>query len=129
MFNTTIVQKALKHTWASGTKKRWSPDNTTNGESSLTSQLIYDIFGGEILKTHQANGWHFYNRIDGECLDFATSEMEKSAEDKYMENLPSAPNETYNYFEQEEYSTFFNRFIRAFEEAVGLKKFSPGMTV
>ncbi len=129
MFNRTVVQKALKRTWASGTNKAWTPDNTANGESSLTSRLIYDIFGGEILKTHQTNGWHFYNRIDGECLDFSTSEMEKSAEDNYMENLPSTPDETYNYFEQEEYSTFFIRFIRAFEEAVGLSKYKPVIVV
>jgi hypothetical protein len=90
--------------------------------SSVISRLIYDIFGGEIRKFRKKNGWHFYNRINGEPIDFTLSEMVQSAGDNHFEDLPSTPDETDNYFTQEDYSTFFIRFIRTFEEAVGLKK-------
>ena len=73
-------------------------------------------------------GWHFYNRINGERIDFTRSEKSKSTEDNRFEDIPSTPDETYNYFEQEEYSTFFVRFVRAFEEAIGLEKYRPGYT-
>ncbi|MCK7537182.1 MAG: hypothetical protein MZV63_42560 [Marinilabiliales bacterium] len=33
------------------------------------SVLINEVFGGEILKRHNGRGWHFYNRVNGECVD------------------------------------------------------------
>jgi hypothetical protein len=111
MFIRVVVEKALKNSVPLESRTGW----TSNNQSSVISKLIYDIFGGEILKTHKKKGWHFYNRIDGKRLDFARSEIRKSWEEKHFEDLPSSPEEINNYFEQEEYSTFFVRFIRAFE--------------
>jgi hypothetical protein len=125
MVNRTIVQKALKHSQTLNEDPGWVLNSSADDQSSVISQLIYDIFGGEILKTHKKNGWHFYNRIDGERIDFTRSKIGKLYEDNRFEDLPSTPDETHNYFEQEEYSTFFIRFIRAFEEAIGLKKYRP----
>jgi hypothetical protein len=51
--------------------------------------------------------------------------MGKSSEDNRFEDIPSTPDETYNYFQEEDYSTYFMRFVRAFEEAVGLDKYQP----
>lgn len=65
---------------------------------------------------------------DGERIDFSEPEMGKSTEVNHFEDIPSTPDETYNYFEQEEYATFFMRFIWAFEEAVGLDKYKPAYT-
>ena len=48
--------------------------------------------------------------------------MGKSIEDNRFEDLPSTPGETYNYFEEDDYSSFYIKFIRAYEEAVGLRK-------
>ena len=62
----------------------------------------------------------FYNRINGERIDFRRSEISKSSEASLFEDLPSTPDETYKYVEQEEYATFFIRFIWAFEEVIGL---------
>ena len=45
----------------------------------------------------------------------------------HFEDLPSNPDETHNYFIQEDYLSLFNRFIRAFEEAVGLDKQRHGI--
>ena len=125
MFNKLAVQKALKRSWSLDTNPGWTPDNPSDGLGSITSQLIHDIFGGEILKTRKKKGWHFYNRINGERMDFTISEMDKSSGDNRFEDIPSTPDETYNYFQQDDYSTYFTRFIRVFEEAVGLEKYQP----
>ena len=123
MFNRKVVQKALKQTWALDNYPSSKTNKPADGQSSIISRLIYDIFGGEILKTRMKKNWHFYNRIDGKCIDFTGSEMVKFYEDNRFGDIPTTPDETYNYFDQEDYSTFFIRFIRLFEEAVGLKKY------
>jgi len=130
MFNKLAVQKALKRSWSLDTNPGWTPDNPSDGLGSITSQLIHDIFGGEILKTRKKKGWHFYNRVDGEYIDFTKSKIDNSSEDKdnRFEDLPSTPDETQNYFEQEDYSTLFMRFIWAYEEVIGLNKYKYRVT-
>jgi hypothetical protein len=125
MFKKRIVQTALKSTFGLDINPGLIPDNPVVDQSSVISLLIYDIFGGEILKTHYKRGWHFYNRINGKRIDFTRSKTSKSSGAKRLEDIPSTPDETYNYFEKEDYSTFFIKFIRTFEEAVGLKKYRP----
>lgn len=102
------------------------PETSYDDHDSIISLLIHDIFGGEILKTKRRRGWHFYNRIDGLRIDFTRSEMDKSMKEKKFEDIPASPDETYSYFEEEQYSTFLMKFIRAFEEAVGLDRYKPG---
>jgi hypothetical protein len=125
MFNKKIVQEALNRTWILDNNPGLTPEAPTGGQDTVVSFLIYDIFGGEILKTHKKKGWHFYNRINGERIDFTCLETNRSAEDSQFEDLPSTPDETHIYFEQVDYSTFFTRFIRAFEETVGLEEHQP----
>lgn len=128
MFNRVVVQEALKRTWVLDNNPGLTPKNSVDGQDSVNSLLIHDIFGGDILKTHNRKGWHFYNRIDGERVDFTGSEMGKTVKDNRFEDIPSTPDETHNYFSQEDYSTFFMRFVRVFEEAVGLEKYKPEYT-
>lgn len=127
MFNRLVVHEALKRSRASDNNPVLVRKNHENGQDSETSLLIHDIFGGEILKTHNKKGWHFYNRIDGERIDFTKSEIDNSSMDNQFEDIPATPDETSNYFEQEEYANFFMRFIWAFEEAVGLEKIRPDL--
>jgi hypothetical protein len=126
MFNRKVVQKALKKTL--DRNPGCNPDKPEDCQSSMISRLIYDIFGGDILKTRNKNGWHFYNRINGKHFDFTGSKFIKPSEDNRFEELHSTPDETFDYFAQEDYSTFFLRFIRAFEEAIGLEKYQPSVT-
>jgi len=123
MVNRKIVQQALKQAWKSVDSLGFTRGNQTDSRSGIISQLIYDIFGGEILKTHEKRGWHFYNRIEGERIDFTISEMSKFSIYNNAEDILSTPEEVHNYFEQENYLTFYMRFINAFEEIVGLKKY------
>jgi len=125
MFDRMVVQEALERSWQSDNKPGRITNNPVNGQDSVISLLVHDIFGGEILKTHNKKGWHFYNRINGERIDFTRSETAKSSGAYHFEDIPSTSDETFNYFQQEDYSTFLMRFIRAFEEAVGLEKYRP----
>lgn len=123
MVKRKIVQEALKQTWRSVDSTGFIQGNQPDSKSGIISQLIYDIFGGEILKTHEKRGWHFYNRINGERIDFTISEMSKFSIYNNAEDIISSPEEVHNYFEQENYFTFYMRFISAFEEIVGLNKY------
>jgi hypothetical protein len=114
MFDLMIVHEALKNSW--------TPDVPAEKQDSLISLLIHDIFGAEILKTKRRRGWHYYNRIEGQRIDLARPEINNSVKANKFEDNPATPDETYRYFEQEEYSSFLFRFINAFEEAVGLQK-------
>jgi len=118
MFNLMVVHEALR--------KIRTSDVPKSDLDSLISMLIHDIFGGEILKTKRKSGWHFYNRVDGLRVDFTRSEMCKSDNENHFEDIPATPDETYCYYEQEEYSKFLLRFIRAFEESVGLDRSHAG---
>jgi hypothetical protein len=124
MFNRLFVQDALRKsrildesTMVMNTKK------FKNGLDRELSLLIHDIFGGEILKTHARKGWHFYNKIDGERIDFTSVDTGKATEEYSFEDIPSTRDETNKDFEQVDYSTLFMRFVRAFEETVGLDKY------
>ena len=115
------VQRALNHAWKFNKSPELTPDKTAINKSSVISQLIFDIFGGEILKTHKRRGWHFYNRINGERIDFTKPEEKVISPDELFEDIPASMNEIHNFFEQEQYLPFYMRFIREFEETVGLE--------
>lgn len=125
MFDKKVVQEALKRSWALDNNPDLKAEDHADDQDSVVSLLIHDIFGGEILKTHKKKGWHFYNRVNGERMDFTVSEMDKSSGDNLFEDIPSTPDETYNYLQPEDYSNYFMKFVRAFEEAVGLEKYQP----
>ena len=127
MFNRIVVYEALNRSLLRDDGGN-APVSTEPGQDSLVSQLIHDIFGGEILKTRLKKGWHFYNRIEGSRIDFTIPDINKSSDDIQFEDIPASPDETRYYFEDDDYSTFLMRFISAFEEAVGLDKYRQGLT-
>jgi hypothetical protein len=45
------------------------------GQCNVTSLLVQDLCGGEILKTEAPGGWHFYDRVDGERHDLNASQF------------------------------------------------------
>lgn len=124
MFNRLFVQEALRKSRIldEGDKELNSKKFRNDLDREITL-LIHDIFGGEILKTHEKKGWHFYNKIDGERIDFMSSEKQEGRDDNHFEDIPSTRDETNKFFEQIDYVTLFMRFVRAFEETVGLNKY------
>lgn len=71
------ILAALYHSWSIVTAAQWSSDNPARGQCNVTALLVHDMFGGDIHKTPQADGEHFYNRIDGERFDFTSSQFEQ----------------------------------------------------
>jgi hypothetical protein len=96
---------------------------TSERQDIEISVIINDIFGGEILKARDSKGRHFYNRINGERIDISAKEICNSADVISMKDIRSSDSDTTYYFKQEDYSDFFLRFVRAFEETVGLDNY------
>ncbi len=129
MLDKRVVQESLRRICEMDLIPGRTPGNKESNQDNLTSLLIHDIFGGEILKTRKKSGWHFYNRVDGERLDFTSSEICNLPAEICFEDLPSSPEETCNSFEKEDYSTFFMRFVFVFEETIGLTRNRPGFII
>jgi len=129
MFNKMIVYKALKKSLSSDSDPRVRTVSSASGQDGLISLLIHDVFGGEILKTHAKKYWHFYNRIEGERVDFTGTKANKIDELSKFEDIPSTPDETYSFIDQADYTTFFTKFVMAFEDAIGLEKYQSGYSI
>lgn len=123
MINRRVIQTAMKRARRLENNPGLNLVKSSVEQSSVISQLIFDIFGGEILKTHKRKSWHFYNRVDGERIDFTKSEIKKVNQDNHFEDIPVSIDEIHNYYEQEQYLPFYMMFIREFEETVGLEDY------
>jgi hypothetical protein len=58
--------------WSLASARQWTAENPAAGQCNVTALLIYDLFGGALLKTPLPEGDHFYNRIGGcryDCTD------------------------------------------------------------
>ncbi len=125
-FNKSVVQKVLRRCWASDEYSGRKHFNPAKGQDSIISLLIHDIFGGDILKTQKKKCWHFYNRINGERIDFISKiPRAEKCEKNCFEDIPSTPEEAKTYFAKEDYLDFLMKFVKAFEEVIGLKKYIP----
>ncbi len=122
MFKKMFVRTALKKIWARDKNQDKTLQTKEYHKDSINSRLIQDIFGGEILKTPLKNDWYFYNRINGERIDFSKYNSKKLSYINSFEDLPSSPDETFNYVAREDYSNLYMKFIAAYESAVGLIK-------
>lgn len=127
MINRAIIERALRCILDQDKLSDLPPDCNENPWSCEIAMMIFDIFGGEILKTHHKNDWHFYNRINSSRIDLTKIEKDESLSPIVFEDIPSSPEEIHNYFDKEDYLTLLMRFVRAFEEAVGLKKYRSGL--
>ena len=74
-FDETVIRKALRDAWSPETAVQWTPDNPASGQCNVTAAVIFDLFGGEILRTRLADVWHYYNRIEGRRIDFTDSQF------------------------------------------------------
>jgi hypothetical protein len=127
--NEVIVRKALKQSLTVNSSRKLDLKHKSEGEDKLISLLIHDVFGGEILKTQTKKYWHFYNRIDGERVDFSGKTSQESFYNNIFEDIPATTDDTFNYVDPADYSTFFMRFVRVFEEAIGLEKYQSDYSI
>lgn len=73
------IRCALESSWSKKTSYCFSSTAAPSyGQCAPTAIVIYETFGGEILKTDgwPPNGRHFYNRIGGTRYDFTADQFE-----------------------------------------------------
>lgn len=57
-------------------RERWSPENPTLGQCSVTAFLVQDLFGGEVRGVpREAGGFHCFNVIDGRTFDLTSEQF------------------------------------------------------
>ena len=65
----------LRMCWSIETDPQWLPENPARGQCNVTSLVVHDLCGGQILKTEVPGGWHFYNCVDGKRYDLTASQF------------------------------------------------------
>ena len=76
--NPIDLYRQLKNLWSAETASPstgWSPDNPAKNHCSVTSLIVQDHFGGQIVSTKTIGGTHFYNVIDGRRWDLTVSQF------------------------------------------------------
>ena len=68
--------QVLQHAWSLASSTKWTQANPASGQCGVTALVAQDVLGGDILKTKYGDIWHFYNRIEGEVIDFTKSQFE-----------------------------------------------------
>ncbi len=122
-FDWAIVREALRRAMPPAEKPSGRTGLSDKIRDVEISVLLNDVFGGEILRTPKGKGWHFYNRINDECVDLAGQVFNDSYDYSVHGKNTDSPADTSGYFEQNDYTKFFLRFVIAFEETVGLGKY------
>lgn len=57
-------------------RDRWSPENKTMGQCSVTAFLIQDIFGGTVYGIPRSGGnFHCFNEVDGHVFDLTSEQF------------------------------------------------------
>ena len=56
--------------------ERWTPDRPSVGQCAVTSMLVFDRFGGDILRTVNQGAPHYWNRIDGLEVDLTRDQFD-----------------------------------------------------
>lgn len=90
-FDPDDVQRTLRKAWSLATARQWTAGNPAAGQCNVTSMLIHELFGGDLLKTPLPTGDHFYNRIEGKRYGFTASQFDRPI--AYMD-LPANRTET-----------------------------------
>jgi hypothetical protein len=81
--NESFLEKALQSSWGSKTSSepfKWTKENKTLGQCAVTSLIIQDYLGGEIVWANAKlpDGReisHYFNNIDGVEKDFTRKQF------------------------------------------------------
>ena len=99
--------------WSIHSSSKWTLANPARGQCGVTSLVVYDFFGGDILKTRTPEGWHYYNRIGNKSVDFTQSQF--ALNPIYLDIL-SNREEAFSDTNMEQYSYLKNRIIQYTKE-------------
>jgi hypothetical protein len=101
MLGIEFILKALQNSWSINSSSKWSKENPAMGQCGVTALVVHDQVGGEILKTKLADGWHFYNFIDGKRYDLTASQFQE--EILYID-VPSSRDEAFSDTNEKQYT-------------------------
>ncbi|MCA8933264.1 MAG: hypothetical protein KDA49_12390, partial [Rhodospirillaceae bacterium] len=71
----TAIRRALHGAWSRQTAAQWLPQNPARGQCNVTAAVIFDLLGGQILRTRLGDAWHYYNRFGDLRIDFTDSQF------------------------------------------------------
>ncbi len=77
-----------KDTCAPRMQDRWTSDNKTLGQCSITAFLVQDIFGGDVYGVRLDDGnYHCYNIVNGIKFDLTSEQFDHELiyDDKYKQ--------------------------------------------
>ncbi len=77
VFDSNAIQEKLRKSWSLATSSKWTMQNPAAGQCNVTSLLVHELFGGELLRTPLVQGDHFYNRIGGVRYDFTEGQFDQ----------------------------------------------------
>ncbi|WP_034681040.1 YunG family protein [Caldalkalibacillus mannanilyticus] len=96
-----MILSLLKQAWSSKSSTKWTKENPAKGQCGVTSLVVHDYLGGDILKTPVKDGWHYYNKTkDGEIIDLTQSQFDVEPE---YQHLLSSREEAYSDTNEEQY--------------------------
>lgn len=80
------LQTALVESWSPQSGTKWTADNPAKGQCGVTALVVHDLWGGDLRKTNVPEGWHYYNKINGDRYDFTDSQFSHAID---YEDIPS----------------------------------------
>jgi hypothetical protein len=114
-FEPEQVSSALRQSWSRATARQWTEENPAAGQCNVTSLLVHELFGGELLKTRLPEGDHFYNRIDGVRFDFTEGQFDRSI---FYNDEPITRDDAKRGVTPAELATLRAAFLRLFQRDV-----------
>lgn len=108
-----------KETCAPRLQDKWSIDNKTLGQCSVTAFLCQDIFGGDVYATKTANGIHCYNVVDNIVFDLTSEQFKDLAKNlDYNEMIFQKRSDDHHFKKEEKYQRYLN-LKKRLKEAAG----------
>lgn len=118
------IKTALRKSWSRDTCMIFEEQYPYYGQCAQTAIVIFEKFGGEILKTKgwprdEGSGRHFYNRINGIRYDFTAEQFYEIPDYTYdlqYEDIISNVNEAETETNKNQIMALRNAFNTAFNE-------------
>lgn len=56
-------------------RDEWNEENLSLGQGAVTSLIVNDLFGGEIMRCIVSFGSHYYNLVNNEIIDLTVDQF------------------------------------------------------
>ncbi|MBU9709901.1 hypothetical protein KSP24_23690 [Paenibacillus sp. AK121] len=109
------LEKALFQAWSLESSSKWTANNPAAGQCGVTALVVQDRLGGDILKTWLDSGWHYYNRIGEDIIDFTKSQFLSLPQ---YQHVQSSREEAFSDTNAEQYAALSRRLGESLNEKV-----------